>query len=135
MEWKTWITWWIIFSMRYSRLFWIYLKKQETITDNPSVRVCINKIGNRITFKIKTGYHLELLSLETMKVLESTKNEITKDENSENVPRLEINEIVLIHCNIVCIDYQQDFRALYLFFPNKSFGQSLDISSKILIFL
>ena len=135
MEWKTWITWWIIFSMRYSRLFWIYLKKQETITDNPSVRVCINKIGNRITFKIKTGYHLELLSLETMKVLESTKNEITKDENSENVPRLEINEIVLIHCNIVCIDYQQDLRALYLFFPNKSFGQSLDISSKILIFL
>ena len=121
--------------MRYSRLFWIYLKKQETITDNPSVRVCINKIGNRITFKIKTGYHLELLSLETMKVLESTKNEITKDENSKNVPRLEINEIVLIHCNIVCIDYQQDLRALYLFFPNKSFGQSLDISSKILIFL
>ena len=51
----------------------------------------------KITFKIKTGYYLELLTLETMNLLGSTKSKITKDENGENVPYLEINEVVLIH--------------------------------------
>ena len=60
------------------------LKKHETVTDNPSIRIYVNKIENRITYKIKTGYYLELLTPETMKLLGSTKNKITKDENCEN---------------------------------------------------
>ena len=62
-----------------------------------------------------------------MKLLGSTKNKITKDKNGENVPHLEITEVVLAHCNIVKNDYQQDSRVLYKFVPNKSFGQLLDI--------
>ena len=70
-----------------------------------------------------------------MTLLGSTKNKITKDENGENVPHLEITEVVLVHCNIVNNDYQQDSRVLYTFVPNKSFGQLLDISPKNFIFL
>ena len=69
-----------------------------------------------------------------MKLLGSTKSKIIKDENGENVPRLEITELVLMHCNIVNNDYQQDSRVLYTFVPNKSFGQLLDISPKKFIF-
>ena len=92
MEWRIWITWWIMFCIRYSRLFWIYLKKYETVPSNPSIRIYINKIENWITIKIKTGYYLEILRSETMKLLESTKSKITKNENGENVPHLEITE-------------------------------------------
>ena len=70
-----------------------------------------------------------------MKLLGSTKSKITKDENGKNVLRLEITEVVLIHCNIVNNDYQQDSRILYTFVPNKLFGQLLDISPKKCIFL
>ena len=68
------------------------LKKHETVTDNPSIRIYVNKIEKRITFKIKTGYYLELLTLESIKLLGSINSKITKDENSENVPHLEITE-------------------------------------------
>ena len=70
-----------------------------------------------------------------MKLLGSTKSKITKDENGENVPHLEITEGVLVHCNIVNNNDQQDSRVLYTFVPNKSFGQFLDISPKKFIFL
>ena len=70
-----------------------------------------------------------------MKLLGSTKSKITKDENVENVPLSKITEAVLVHCNIVNNDYQQDSRVLYTFVPNKSFGQLLDISPKNVIFL
>ena len=73
--------------------------------------------------------------LETMKLLGSTKNMITKDENGENMLRLEIAEVVLIHFNIANNDYQQDSTVLYTFVPNSSFGQLLDISPKNVIFL
>ena len=105
------------------------------ITDNPSIKIYVNKIENRITFKMKTGYYLELLTPETMKLLGSIKNKITKDENGENVPHLEITEVVLVHYDIVNNDYQQDSRVLYTFFPNKSFGQLLDSSLKNFTFL
>ena len=72
-------------------------------------------------FKIKTGYSLGLLTPETIKVLESTENRITKDKNRENVPHPEITEVVLVHCNIVDNDYQQDSRVLYTFVRNKPF--------------
>ena len=70
-----------------------------------------------------------------MKLLGSTKSKITKDENGENVPHLEITKVVLIHCNIVNNDYRQDSRVLYTFAPNKSFGQLLNISPKNFTFL
>ena len=72
---------------------------------------------------------------ETIKLLGTTRANITKDENGENVPHLKITEVVLVHCNIVNNDYQQDSRALYTFIPNKSFSQLLDISPKKFIFL
>ena len=111
------------------------VKKDETVTDNPSIRIYVNKIENRITFKIETGYYLELLTPETMKLLGSTKSKITKDENGENLLHLEITEVVLVHCNIINHDYQQDSKVLYTFVPNKSFGQLLEISPKNVIFL
>ena len=81
------------------------MKKHETVTDNPSIKIYTNKIENRITVKIKTGYYLKLLTPKTMKLFESTKSKITKDENGENVPHLEISGVVLILCNIVNNDY------------------------------
>ena len=106
------------------------LKKHGENTDKPSVQIYVNKIENRVTFKIKNGYSLELLTPETMKLLGSTKNKITKDKNGENVPHLEITEVVLVHCNIVNNDYRQDSRVLYPFVPNKPFGSLLEIYPK-----
>ena len=97
-------------------------------TDKPSVQIYVNKIENRVTFKIKNGYSLELLTPETMKLLGSTENKITKDKNGENVPHLEITEVVLVHCDIANNDYQQNSRVLYTFFPNKQFASLLEIS-------
>ena len=77
---------------------------------------------NRITSNIETGYYLELLRPETMKLLRSTKRETAKDKNGEHVFYLKITEVVLIHCNVVNYDYQQDSKILYIFAPNKSFG-------------
>ena len=70
-----------------------------------------------------------------MKLLASTKNKITEDKNGENVPHLEIKEVVLVHCNIVSNDYLQDSRVLYTFVPNKPFGSLLEISPTNNIFL
>ena len=75
------------------------LEKHETVTDNTSIRIYINKIENRIKLKIKSGYYLELLTPKTMKILGGTKTKITKDEKGEDIPYLEITEVVLIHCN------------------------------------
>ena len=62
-----------------------------------------------------------------MKLLESTENKITKDKNGDNVMHLEIREVVLVHCNIVNNDYQQDSRILYAIVPDKPFGDLLEI--------
>ena len=70
-----------------------------------------------------------------MKLPGSTENKITKDKNGENVPHLEITEVVLVHCDIVNNDYQQDSRVLYTFVPSKSFGSLFDISLTNHIFL
>ena len=104
------------------------LKKHGENTDKPSIQIYVNKTENRIAFKIKNRYSLELLTKETMKLLGSTKNRITKDKNGENVPHLEITEVVLVHCNMVNNDCQQDSRVLYTFIPNKSFRSLPDIS-------
>ena len=70
-----------------------------------------------------------------MQLLGSTENKITKDKNGENVPHLEITKVVLVHCNVVNNDYQQDSKVLYTFAPNKPFGSLLEISPKNHIFL
>ena len=111
------------------------LKKHNENIDNPSIKIYVNKIENRITFKIKKGHYLELLTPETMKLLGSTENKITKDKNGEEMPHLEINEVVLVHGNIVNDDYQQDSKVLYTFVPNKLFGSLLEISPANHIFL
>ena len=111
------------------------LKKHNENVDNPSIKIYANKIENRVTFKIKNGYYLELLTPETMKLLGSSESEITKDENGENVPDLEIVQLVLIHCNLVNNNYQQNSRILCIFVPNKAFGSLLEISPPNHIFL
>ena len=104
----------------------ISLKKGEAVSDDSPIRIYINKIKNRIKFRIKTEYYLELLMTETMKSLGSTKSKITKDKNGENIPHLEINEVVLVHCNIVNNNYQQNSYVLCTFVPpNKLFRQDL----------
>ena len=70
-----------------------------------------------------------------MKLRGSTKNKITKDKNGENISHLEITEVVLVHCDIVNNDYQQESRVLYMFVPNKPFGSLLEISPTNHIFL
>ena len=112
----------------------ILMKHSENV-DNPSMRIYVNKIENGITFKIKNRYYLELLTPETMKLLGSTESKITKDKNGENVPHLEITELVLVHCNLANNDYQQNSRILYTFVPNKPFGSLLKISPTNHIFL
>ena len=104
------------------------LKKHGENVDKPSVQIYVNKIENRVTFKIKNGYSLEILTSETTELLGSTKNKITKDKNGENAPHPEITEVVLLHCNIANNDYQQDSRVSYTFLPNKTFGSLLEIS-------
>ena len=105
-----------------------FKKKDEENIDNPSVKIYVNKIENIITFRIKNLYSPEILTPETMKLLGSTENKITKDKNGENVPHFEITEAALVHCTIVNNDYQKDSRVLYTFLPNKPFGSLLEIS-------
>ena len=111
------------------------IKKHETIGENAPILIYANTINNRIVFKIKSGYKLELLSKETMKLLGSTKDVIDANKNSENVPKLENVEVVLVHCNLVNNAYQQHSRVLFTFVPTKYYGQSISISPKSLIFL
>ena len=111
------------------------LKKYGESTDNLSIKIYVNKTENRVTFKTKNEYILELLTPETMKLLGSTVNKITKDKDGENVPHLEITEVALAHCNIVNNNHQQDSRVLYTFVPNKPFGNLLEISPTNHIFL
>ena len=111
------------------------IKKHENIVETALILIYANTINNRIVFKIKSGYKLELLSKETMKLLGSTKDIIDEDKNDENVPRLENVEVVLVHYNLVNNSYQQHSRVFFTFVPAKQYGQLINISPKTLIFL
>ena len=111
------------------------IKKHETIGETAPILIYANTISNRIVFKIKNGYKLELLSKETMQLLGSTKDIIDADKNSENVPNLQNVETVLVHCNLVNNSYQQASRVLFSFVPNKQYGQLFSISPHSLVFL
>ena len=104
------------------------IKKHETIGEIAPILIYTNTINNRIVFKIKTGYKLELLSKETMKLLGSTKDTIDAHKNSENVSRLENVEVVLVHCNLVNNSYQQHLRVLLTFVPNNQYVRLISIS-------
>ena len=110
-------------------------KKPETIGENAPILIYANTINNRIVFKIKSGYKLELLSKETMKLLISTKDITDANKNGENVPRLENVEVVIVHCNLVNKSYQQASRVLFTFAPTKQYGQLISISPHSLVFL
>ena len=103
--------------------FEFIIKKYEKFTENVPIKIYPNKIKNRIVFKIKTGYKLDLLSPETMKLWGSTKKDIDQDKDGEDVPKLEPVEVVLVYCNLVSNNYQQASKALFTFVPNKQFGQ------------
>ena len=94
-----------------------------------------NIIKNRIVFKIKIGSKLELSSLETMKLLGSTKKYFNQDKNGEDVPKIESVEVVLVHCNLVNNNYQQASKVLFTFVPNKQFGQLINIAPHSLTML
>ena len=111
------------------------IKKPEAIADNPPVQIYVNKIKNRIVFKIKTGYKLKLLSEETMQLLGSSKKDIDKNKDGELEPRLETVEVVLVHCNLVNSNYQQASKVLFTFVPNKQFGQLTTITPHSLTML
>ena len=81
-------------------------------------------------FKIKTGYYLELLPPEKIKLIGNKNNKITKDKHSKNVRDCQITEVVLVHWNFVNSNYQQDSRVFYTYILNKMFGQLLDVSPK-----
>ena len=111
------------------------IKKHKTIAKTAPILIYANNVVNRGVFKVKTGYKLELLSRETIKLLGSTSNIIDADKNSENIPRLKNVEVVLVHCNLVNNSYQQHSRVLFTFVLNKQYGQLISISPHSLVFL
>ena len=114
--------------------FEFIIKKHEALTENPPIQIYANKIKNRIIFKVKTGYKLELLSPETMKLLGSTKKDVNKDKNGEDVPKLESVE-VWVHCDLVNNSCQQACKVLFTFVSNEQFGQLITISPHSLTML
>ena len=109
------------------------IKKHEILTAIPPIHVYINRTNNRLVFKIKDGYRLELQTPETMKLFGSTKELIDKTKHGEKVPSLELVEVVLVQCNLV--QYQQKSEVLYTFTPIKSYAYLLNVESSNLVFL
>ena len=97
-------------------------------------RIYVNKIENRIIFKIKPRYYLELITPKTIKLLGSTQNKITKDKNGEIVPHLKIIEVILVYYSIVNTDYQQDSRFLNTFVSNNLWAYCYNFYQQILAF-
>ena len=89
-----WFAWWFLFNLKHSGLLWIYHQKHKTLADNPPIQIYPNKTKNKIVFKIKTEYKLEWLSPETMKLLGSTKKDVDKAKDGEDIPKLQFVEVV-----------------------------------------
>ena len=111
------------------------IKKHETISNTSPILIYVNKIKNRIVFKIKSGYKLELLSKETMALLGSSSNTTESDKDGELVPKLEVVKVVLVHCNLVNNSYQQPSKVLFTFVPDKQFGQLITVEPHSLTML
>ena len=108
-----------------------YIKKHEAVTTIPLIHVYISRINNRLTFKIKDGYKLELQMPETMKSFSSTKK-LTDKTKAENIPSL---DVVLVQCNLVDNQYQQKSEKLCTFAPNKPYAYLLNVEPSNLVFL
>ena len=115
--------------------FEFIIKKHENLTENTPVQIYPNKVKNRIVFKIKTGYKLELLCPEIMKLLEGTKKDVDHDKDGEDVPKLGSVEVALVFCNLVNNNYQQTSKVLFTFVPNKQFEQLINIAPHSLTML
>ena len=102
---------------------------------NSPIHIYINRINNRLVFKIKDGYNLQLQTPETMRLFGSKKKLTGKTKNEENVPSLEVVESVLVQCNLVDNQYQQKCEVLYTFTPNKSYDCLLNMEPNNLVFL
>ena len=111
------------------------IKKHATVADISPVLIYVNEINNRIFFKIKSGYKLELLLKETMRLLGSSTNTIDGDKNSKLVPKLESVDLVSVHSNLLNNSYQQASKLLFTFVPNKKYGQLITVSPETLIML
>ena len=105
------------------------IKKHENIADNPPVQIYMNKIKNRIVFKIKAVYKLEL------QLLGSSKKDIKNNKDGEIATKLKTVEVVLVHCNLVNNNYQQSSKVLFTFVPNKQFCQLITITPHSLTIL
>ena len=110
------------------------IKKHETLTTIPPIHVYINRSNNRLAFKIKDGYKLELQMPETMKLFGSTKKLTNKTKNGEKIPSLEVVKVVLVQCNLVDNQYQQTSEVLYTFNPNKSYAYLLNVEPSNLVY-
>ena len=106
----------------------VYHQKHKTFTGHSSAQNFVKKFENRTKFKIKSGYYLEILLPETMKLFGSRGKSITKDKNGRYISNLEITEVVLVHCNLSNNTNQHDSQVLQTFIPNTSFGQLFEIS-------
>ena len=115
--------------------FEFIIKKHKSSAENPPIQIYNNKIKSRIVSKLKTGYKIEFVTPETMKLLGSTKKDVDKVKDGENVPELESVEVVLMRCNLVTNRYQQVSKVLLTFVPNKQFRQLIAISSHLLTLL
>ena len=109
------------------------IKKHETLTKIPPIHVYVNKINNRLVFKIKDGYKLELQRPETMKLFGSPKKLIDKTKNGEKVPSLEVVKVVLVQCNLVDNQFQQKSEVLYTFTPKHSYSYLLNVEPTNLV--
>ena len=101
--------------------FEFIIKKHETLAENPPIKIYPNKIKNRIVFNIKTGYNLELLSSETLKLFGSTKKDVDQDKDGD-VSKLESVEVVLVHWNLVKNNYQNGSNQQWLLRDRRFFA-------------
>lgn len=106
--------------------FCVHYYERKTLTD-PPIQIYVNRIKNRIVFKITTGYKSELWLPETTNLLGSSKQDVKKDKDGEDVPKLESVEIVLVDCNLVNNSYQLVSKILFTFLPNKPFASLINI--------
>ena len=112
---------------------WVIKKHEIDVESNEESPILIypSKIKNRIVLKIKTGYKLEMLTNETMRLLDDG-SVADMDKNGENVPRLKQVRFVLLHCNVVRNDHLQNSKLLYTFVPSDDFGKLLFVELKVL---
>ena len=110
------------------------IKKHEELPTNPLICIYIDRINNKLVFKIKAEYKLELQTHETIKLFGDTKILIGKTMNGENVFSLEAVEVVLVQCNLADNQYQQKSEVLNTFTPKKSYAYLLNVEPTNLVF-